>query len=421
MILDSNNTKYIGMRYFIYMTKEKILTYACRYTDFYKEKFSGFSDNCNWLDLPIVSKSEILHAGISIISNLYYKEFYNNNLMNDYTSGTTGECLEIYTTRAEEVAKLLSLWKYRKKYYGINTSDKFCYFYTYHSNVQDSNWDYNERSLGISKEYLLQEHLEEIYLKIYQFNPKWLLLQPSIAMILSRYIFEFGVDIIPSLQYIELTGEFFTAEQKKFISSAFEVPVASQYGSNEIGTIAYECPCGNMHIMENNVHVDIMPVKEKDKTDYTNGKYGHLIITAKNNKVMPFVRYDIGDIGRLRNVNCNCGHDTPIIELYGARKDDMIQLKGGGQLSANVFRKIFRQVMNVIDGTIFQYQVIQKNIDDFLIMLATDEDKICVENAIYFFLNQTILKHAKLKFEFYMYIIPDKKIGKHRFFVNEKV
>ena len=88
--------------------------------------------------------------------------------------------------------------------------------------------------------------------------------------------------------------------------------------------------------MENNVHVDIMPVKEKDKTDYTNGKYGHLIITAKNNKVMPFVRYDIGDIGRLRNVNCNCGHDTPIIELYGARKDDMIQLKGASCIIKNV-------------------------------------------------------------------------------------
>ena len=403
------------------MTKEKVLMYACSYTDFYRKKFSDCKDIYNWIDLPVVSKSEILHAGISAISKLYYRELYNDKLMTDFTSGTTGECLEIYTTKAEEVAKLLSLWKYRKQFYGIGTDDKLCYFYTYHDNVPNSNWDYNEKSLGVSKEYLIQKNLDEIYFKIYRFNPKWLLLQPSIAMILSRYVFESGVDVPPDLQYIELTGELFTTEQRKFISNAFGVRVASQYGTNETGTIAYECPYGNMHIMNNNVHVDILPLNKSEEKDYNVKKYGHVIITAKNNKVMPFVRYDIGDIGRLCDVNCSCGRDAPVIDLYGARRDDMVQLKGGDQMSANIFRKIFRQVLNVIDGTIFQYQIIQKKIDCFFIIVATNEDPVYVEKTVSFFVNQTILKNAVLKFEFYKFIIPNTKIGKHRFFINEVV
>ena len=75
----------------------------------------------------------------------------------------------------------------------------------------------------------------------------------------------------------------------------------------------------------------------------------------------------------------------------------------------------------MIDGTIFQYQIIQKKIDCFFIIVATNEDPVYVEKTVSFFVNQTILKNAVLKFEFYKFIIPNTKIGKHRFFINEVV
>lgn len=83
-----------------------------------------------------------------------------------------------------------------------------------------------------------------------------------------------------------------TDRQRRFIESAFDAVTASQYGCNEIGSIAYECPEGNLHVMDHNVYVEIEPFTEQERAAGT----GHVIVTARHNKVMPFIRYDTGDI-----------------------------------------------------------------------------------------------------------------------------
>ena len=83
----------------------------------------------------------------------------------------------------------------------------------------------------------------------------------------------------------------------------FNCKVASQYGCYEVNSIAYECPFHKLHVMTENVYVEIVEDNQ-------------ICITSKHNRVMPFVRYKVGDRGRLcTDKNCSCGSQEPILEL----------------------------------------------------------------------------------------------------------
>ena len=97
----------------------------------------------------------------------------------------------------------------------------------------------------------------------------------------------------------------------------FNCKVASQYGCYEVNSIAYECPFHKLHVMTENVYVEIVEDNQ-------------ICITSKHNRVMPFVRYKVGDRGRLcTDKNCSCGSQEPILELEMARDNDLIQKADG--------------------------------------------------------------------------------------------
>ncbi len=396
------------------MEKRALLKYAYDSTAFYKEKYAGVDLDGDWGEIPMVSKGEIAHGGLSVISSKYYSRLGGPGMISDYTSGSTGECLEVHAAEAEQRKSLLSLWLCRKKHYGIDARSRLCYFYTFRDDGENSFYEYRKNGLGFSKEWLREEHLEEICDRMYDFEPRWLLLQPGVAMVLARYFFENGLEPIPTVGYIELTGEMFTEEQRRFISKAFGAPVASQYGCNEVGTIAYECPFGHLHVMEHNVYAEIV----RDGRVAGEGEYGNVLVTAKNQLVMPFIRYDTGDVGRICRVACQCGRSGPVLELSGARKNDLVTLKSGEMVSANLFCRVFQAIAWRIEGRIFQYRVEQLGIDEFVVSIATDEREEEVEVLFRDLIGETELRGGTFRFAFAKYLLPAQRTGKFQFFSN---
>ncbi len=396
------------------MEKRALLKYAYDSTAFYKEKYAGVDLDGDWGEIPMVTKGEIAHGGLSVISSKYYSRLGGPGMVSDYTSGSTGECLEVHATEAEQRKALLSLWLFRKKHYGMDARSRLCYFYTFRDSGGDGFYEYRKNGLGFSKEWLREEHLEEICDRLYDFEPRWLLLQPGVAMVLARYFFENGLEPIPTVGYIELTGEMFTEEQRRFISKAFGAPVASQYGCNEVGTIAYECPFGHLHVMEHNVYAEIV----RDGRVAGEGEYGNVLVTAKNQLVMPFIRYDTGDVGRICRVACQCGRSGPVLELSGARKNDLVTLKSGEMVSANLFCRVFQAIAWRIEGRIFQYRVEQLGIDEFVVSIATDEREEEVETLFRDLIGETELRGGTFRFAFAKYLLPEQRTGKFQFFTN---
>ena len=119
------------------MTREELVQYAVEYTSFYAEKYAG-ANLQDGKSLPILTKEEAAHAGVSIISREYYTKLGTPEVKSAYTSGSTGISLEAFSTNAESAGQLFSLWLYRRKYYGINTDSKFCFFFTLRDHYEQS-------------------------------------------------------------------------------------------------------------------------------------------------------------------------------------------------------------------------------------------------------------------------------------------
>ena len=135
------------------VTREELVQYAVEYTSFYAEKYAG-ANLQDGKSLPILTKEEAAHAGVSIISREYYTKLGTPEVKSAYTSGSTGISLEAFSTNAESAGQLFSLWLYRRKYYGINTDAKFCFFFTLRGHYGQTKYDEQKNYLGISKELL---------------------------------------------------------------------------------------------------------------------------------------------------------------------------------------------------------------------------------------------------------------------------
>lgn len=108
-----------------------------------------------------------------------------------------------------------------------------------------------------------------------------------------------------------MTGEMLHKNLRNRIKECFEVPIANQYGMNEMNSIAYECPNGNLHAW-NKMYMWKYWIKWKTTTGWNDGE---IYVTTKNNKVMPLIRYRTGDRGKLLPNTCTCGMKGKILEL----------------------------------------------------------------------------------------------------------
>jgi phenylacetate-CoA ligase len=103
---------------------------------------------------------------------------------------------------------------------------------------------------------------------------------------------------------------------RKSIEKAFGCQVFDHYGSREIGSIASECEeHSGYHIAAENVVVEFV----KDDEHVSQGEDGVILLTGLRNYGMPFIRYQIGDVGSPSKETCNCGRGLPLMKSVKGR------------------------------------------------------------------------------------------------------
>jgi phenylacetate-CoA ligase len=130
---------------------------------------------------------------------------------------------------------------------------------------------------------------------------------------------------------------------------------------------------------------------------------------------MPFIRYQVGDIGALSSEPCTCGRGLPLLARIEGRTTDVMIFKGGISLSGPATTLIFK-------STRFRhYQLVQMSDTDLLVRVVsahqdTDhhvEDMNHVENT----LKAHLPTYVQIEWEF-VDEIPVSPSGKHRFFIS---
>jgi len=176
---------------------------------------------------------------------------------------------------------------------------------------------------------------------------------PTFFISLANYCEEHHISDI-NIETIATGGEHIYPETKEFISRVLGVKkfVSAGYSSNDTGLIGYNCEKleGSVHhIHEDSVYIEIVdPATGKLVED---GEPGKIVVTSLNRTLMPLIRYDIGDMGRILKESCSCGRKTRLLELLG-RSDDILIIGG-----YNISPSVISQIIGFFDKLSFHFQV----------------------------------------------------------------
>ena len=96
------------------------------------------------------------------------------------------------------------------------------------------------------------------------------------------------------------------------MEEAFNVPIISEYGASEVGYIGTELTPNIWQVAKENVFLE-------------NDKNGNILVTSLHNKAMPFIRYNIGDVGQIESDS----NGYQLIEGLKGRENDTITLPSG--------------------------------------------------------------------------------------------
>jgi phenylacetate-CoA ligase len=196
------------------------------------------------------------------------------------------------------------------------------------------------------------------------------------------------------------------------IEEVFQVPVFDRYGSREVSAMAAECGA------HQGLHVQ-MPGYIVETIDPATGRnveeqLGEIVITVLNNFAMPFLRYRIGDMGKLTRKPCPCGRNTVRLQEIAGRTSDNFLMPDGRVVHGEYFTHLFYGR----DG-IEQFQFVQKSRDEFTLRIVPsgryrNEMTRLIENEI----REMIGAHSKLRIEIHE-SIPKTATGKYRFTISE--
>jgi len=93
---------------------------------------------------------------------------------------------------------------------------------------------------------------------------------------------------------------------------------------------------------------------------------GRIIVTDFMNRAMPFIRYQVEDMGMPTDRKCSCGRGLPLMERVVGRTADFLIRKDGSRVAGI---SLIENTLTKIPG-IEQMQIIQEKLDYMIIKLV---------------------------------------------------
>ncbi len=322
-------------------------------------------------EIPILQRNDLrmVSADIDHYINKDYKEDVKNNQNNIHrgkTSGSTSEPLVYFQNNVYEINslaifrrflvtihknKILPLLQVRQHdRRGVADKNIYKFFVLNCNQIKYKVDQLNLFSSGYPGEFILYSFASYI-LEITSLVKKNILKIKPYAIISS--------------------GEALTHKQKEDIGEYLSVPIFNCYTSLEIGWMANDCEYHNLHINEDYVYIQVV---NNDGKCLGYGERGRIIVTAFNNTVMPFIRYDNGDVGILHNEPCTCGRTSRYLTLEG-REAFVLHLPNNRKVPYIELIPILQEY-----STVFKYhQVVQNTRNDITINFVPESNQEVAE------------------------------------------
>lgn len=314
--------------------------------------------------LPILNKRLIR----SNFDNLMAQGFPAKELIPNATGGSTGEPLSFYSTRND-----LHNWGFAAaqrayRWAGNEIGEKCAWLRwmrPYRSKMEklrETAARFFERILLLNPIEMSVESLPLFIRKLEDFQPTILQGYPSAIYLLARFMEREGKPRLRPKAIIT-TSEQLYDYQRDLFSKVFQCETYSHYSSWEVHAIATECPeHSGYHIAAENVIVEIA---DDEGESVPVGEEGRVLITNLHNYAMPFIRYDMGDVGVGSDKTCPCGRGLPLLAALSGRTTDVIITRSGKSIPGTALPWRFLASLGVE-----QFQIVQETYERVVVKLV---------------------------------------------------
>ena len=218
---------------------------------------------------------------------------------------------------------------------------------------------------------------------------------------------------VPAPHAIVSTSMMLLAPERARIEEAFGCAVTDRYGCEEVGLIASECEHHQgYHVCSEHVIVEIL---DEQGQPCRPGEIGRVIVTGLNNRGMPLIRYEVGDLAAWAKQPCTCGRGLPTLERIVGRQADCLK-RLDGSLVAGV--SLVERTLLVISG-IAQLQLVQEAPDQLRahVVLGETGNAGEVTDELTSALSRDLGADMRITIEIAARI-PQEKNGKYRFAIR---
>jgi len=267
--------------------------------------------------LPLLEKQQVRENPDQFLN----RRFDRNRLIEDHTSGSTGEPLRFLLTveqKAYEMAYSIRFWRWA----GYRTGARIAAFRHYIPRRQtDPLWQHDKRTRTLffsvydMKPANLRAYVEEFN----RFQPEFVRGYPSSIYIFAQFAAGEGLPLHAPRAVLS-SSETLSPEMRAVIERVLQCPVYDWWGANERVVTACQCERrGPLHVNAEGGILELAPTMDNS------GDSGHRMIgTGLINHAMPLIRYDLGDLAIPGGKPCGCGRGLPCVERILGRVNDTL-------------------------------------------------------------------------------------------------
>jgi phenylacetate-CoA ligase len=278
------------------------------------------------------------------------------------TGGSTGEPVRLLKTATALARERAATWR-AYEWAGVNIGDPQGRFWgvphVRNTRILARITDFVANRRRLSAFNITPASLGEYLEELRRFRPVWLYGYVSAIEALADHMLLHGLAAPGGLKCVITTSEVLTPGVREKIARAFGVRVYNEYGCGEVGSIAHECEHGRMHLMEDNLIVEV---------DAPQGQPGELVVTDLYNLATPLIRYRLGDFGTIDGTPCPCGRGLSVLGSVHGRAYDLVRTPSGKRIHPEAVIYIFENIQ-ARTAAFRQFQVIQTALDEMLVRL----------------------------------------------------
>ena len=294
--------------------------------------------------------------------------------MKNASGGSTGQPVQFYQDQHYWEYSRAAQW-FIEHWWEIRPGDRTASIWGCDRDLPDQTW--GERLYGkitqlrVCNAFALGEaQMERFAQMMVQWNPRFVVGYASALELFSRFLLSQSKYHVRPIA-VKSSAEVLSDSQRQVIQEAFQAPLYNFYGSREINVLAAECPAHQgLHINSLGRFVEVV---DDDGRPLPPGVPGRILVTDLTNYTMPFLRYQLEDIGSWAEGQCSCGRPFPRIAKLCGRSSDFIVTPEGKIIHGEYFTHLFYGLSQIQTFQLAQetresvrlYYVLQPGVNEF--------------------------------------------------------